>query len=84
MNVDNAKELTIDQLKKCITDPRVCNKLSSGLMKFYFDPKLIYELLDWNDATVVGGLRKQCLSEIFLYLKGLDIKYKENNQYIYG
>lgn len=84
MNVDNAKELTIDQLKKCITNPRVCNKLSSGLMKFYFDPKLIYELLDWNDATVVGGLRKQCLSEIFLYLKGLDIKYKENNQYIYG
>ena len=84
MNVDSAKELTIDQIQKCIANPIVCNKLSSGLMKFYFDPKLIYELIDWNDATVVGGLRKQCLSEIFLYLKGLDIKYKENNQYIYG
>ena len=84
MNVDSAKELTIDQIQKCIANPIVCNKLSSGLMKFYFDPKLIYELIDWNDATVVGGLRKQCLSEIFLYLKRLDIKYKENNQYIYG
>lgn len=84
LNELSAKNIAKDTLQKILKSDIATKKISAGIWKFEYDPKLLNELADWDNSVLVGGLRKQCLAEIELYLKALGINFKENQKYIYG
>lgn len=84
LNETSAQNIDYDTLTKIVKSKRVADKLCCGLWKFEYDPRVLNELADWENSVLVGGLRKQCLAEIELYLGALGIAYTENQKYIYG
>jgi hypothetical protein len=83
-NRQDAEELDISSLGKIFTSGEIIDNIKSKIWKLWYDPRLIYDMSFWTNIILVGGLKKQCLAEIEIFLKALDISFKENDKYIYG
>lgn len=81
--VENAAELSIEDLKKCLSCPQMISAIKSGTRHFYYDPSLATDLVNYRDCIEVGGFENQCNIEITLYLDALGINYEKNYKFIF-
>lgn len=81
--VENAAELSIEDLKKCLSCSQMILAIKAGTRHFYYDPTLATDLVNYRDCIEVGGFENQCNIEITLYLDALGINYEKNYKFIF-
>jgi hypothetical protein len=81
--VENASELSTQDLSQCLSCPQMIKAIKSGARHFYYDPSLATDLSHYDRCTEVGGFENQCNIEITLYLDALGISYEKNYKFIF-
>ncbi len=83
-NEPNGSKLPPASINRCIDNEKLALAIAKGEFKFEADFDILYELMNWKNSTLVGGLRNQCLAEIEIYCDALGISVKNDPEFIYG
>lgn len=81
--VDDASELSENDLCKCLSCPQIIRAIKSGNRHFYYDPSLATDLVRYNNCVNIGGFENQCNIEINLYMDALGLNYEKNYKFIF-
>lgn len=84
LNQPNAAKIPLPLLTRCLDNPTLAANIALGKMKFVADFDMMYELLNWKNSILVGGLRNQCLAEIEVYCDALELNETNDPKFIYG
>jgi len=82
-NINDSRDIPVSVIKRFKLDEDLKSKLIEGDLTLQlpeFDQEI---LLKYNDATIVGGGKDECLLEIQVLMKAMKLKYKTFNQFIY-